>query len=151
MDEQMAVIGQKMNKTLVYGLSADIILVIHMLFIVFVVIGFCLIIVGAVLRWSWIKNFWFRCLHLLAIGIVAAQAWIGQICPLTEWENSLREVAGGVTYTGTFVNYWLQRLIFYDFPQWVFTFAYTIFGAIVFITWVLVPPGLPRFLTRYRT
>ena len=46
----------RMNKTLVYGLSADIILLIHMLFIVFVVTGFGLIVVGAMLRWSRIKN-----------------------------------------------------------------------------------------------
>jgi len=138
-----------MNKTFVYGLSADTILAIHLLFILFVVVGFGLIVLGAVLRWSWIKNFWFRCLHLLAIGIVAAQAWGGVLCPLTEWETSLREAAGGVTYTGPFIHYWLQRLIFYDFPQWVFTAAYTLFGVCVLITWLLVPPRLPRFLSRF--
>ncbi|UCF95439.1 MAG: DUF2784 domain-containing protein [Desulfobacterales bacterium] len=127
-----------------YGVLADIILLIHALFIAFVVFGFILIIAGIVRRWFWIENFWFRLIHLVAIGTVAAMAWCGEICPLTVWESRLREAAGGDAYPGTYVQYWLQRLIYYNFPPWVFVLGYTVFAALVLLTWIAKPPRSPR-------
>ena len=124
-------------------LLADILLVIHALFVSFVVFGFVLTVSGILLRWSWVGNFWFRLIHLLAIGLVVAQAWFDRICPLTSWESSLRETAGGVPYSGSFIRWWLQRLIYYDFAPWVFTSAYSIFGAMVLVIWILSPPRFP--------
>ena len=71
-------------------------------------------------------------------------AWVGKICPLTIWENEMRETAGGEAYPGTFVGYYLQRVIYYDFPIWVFAIAYTVFAALVLITWIIWPPRWPR-------
>ena len=42
-------------------------------------------------------------------------------CPLTDWEQRLRKMAGEGDYTGDFIGYWAHRLIFYDAPPWVFT------------------------------
>jgi len=123
---------------------ADFILVLHTLFIVFVVAGFALIVIGMFRRWRWIKNLWFRILHLLAIAFVVAESWFGGICPLTEWESRLREAAGGAGYSDSFIQHWLQRLVFYDFPPWVFTAAYTAFGILVLLAWILVPPKFSR-------
>jgi hypothetical protein len=125
-------------------LFADILLVIHAVFLAFVVVGFVLTVAGILLRWSWVGNFWFRLIHLLAIGLAVVQAWFDRICPLTSWESALREAAGGVPYSGSFIGWWLQRLIYYDFAPWVFTSAYTIFAAMVLVTWVLSPPRSPR-------
>jgi hypothetical protein len=132
-----------MNTTFADSLLADILLIFHALFIAFVVFGFGLIVVGIVVRWRWVKNFWFRFLHLIVIGIVVAETWFGAICPLTTWENDLREAIGGVTYSETFIQYWLQRLIFYEFPQWVFNLVYTLFGMLVLLTWIIAPPKFP--------
>jgi len=123
-----------------HHLLADTILVIHALFVAFVVAGLFLIIAGGPLRWKWTRNLWFRLVHLLAIGIVVAQAWLGRICPLTRWETALREAARQHGYAGSFIQHWLRKFIFYDFPPWVFTAAYTMFGAIVLVTWILWPP-----------
>ncbi len=123
---------------------ADIILVIHSAFAAFVVFGLILIVVGIALRWSWIENFWFRLGHLAAIGTVAALAWCDQMCPLTIWEGRLRDAAGGGAYPGSFVQYWLQKLIYYEFAPWVFTLAYTVLMALVVMTWIAKPPRLPR-------
>ena len=97
---------------------ADIILVLHALFIAFVILSFILIVIGIVRRWQWTRNFWFRAANLLAIGLVAVNAWVGKICPLTIWENEMRETAGGDIYPGTFVGYYLQKIIYYDFRNW---------------------------------
>ena len=61
----------------------------HMAYVCSVAVGLILILVGAALKWSWIHNRWFRHLHLGAIALVAAEALLGLICPLTLLENGL--------------------------------------------------------------
>ena len=120
-----------------YGLLADAMLVIHFAFVVFVVFGFLLILVGLLARWSWVHNRAFRITHLAAIGIVVLQAWFDRICPLTIWENELRHRAGASAYTETFVEHWLHKILFYQAEPWVFTTIYTVFGALVLLAWFL--------------
>ena len=120
-----------------YGLLADAILVFHFAFVVFVVVGFLLILIGLLARWSWIHNRAFRITHLVAIGIVVLQAWFDRICPLTLWENELRHRAGASGYTETFVEHWLHKILFYQAEPWVFTAIYTVFGALVLLVWFL--------------
>ncbi len=120
---------------------ADFILVTHALFVAFVVLGLAAILPGRYWHWGWVRNRWFRGIHLLAIGIVIAESWLGLICPLTEWESRSREAAGGSVYSSSFIQHWLHEILFYDFAPWVFTAAYTVFGILVIIAWLLVPPG----------
>ena len=126
-----------MMETFLYSLIADTILIIHFTFVLFVVAGFLLIVIGLVARWSWIHNRAFRLTHLAAIGIVVLQAWFGQLCPLTIWENELRRRAGESGYTESFIGHWLHEILFYQGPPWVFTLIYTVFGALVFFAWFL--------------
>ena len=125
-------------------LAADGLLTIHALFIVFVVFGLILIIAGLIRNWRWTRNPWFRFIHLGAIGIVVIQSWLNVICPLTIWENTLREKAGGVTYAGSFIRHWLHKLIFYQAEAWVFALAYSVFAALVVLAWYLAPPRFKR-------
>jgi hypothetical protein len=121
-------------------LAADLLLILHASFIAFVVLGLALIIVGGLLSWSWVRNRWFRIVHLVCIGIVVAQAWLGMICPLTTWEMDLRRAAGDPSYEGSFVAHWLSELIYYEAPWWVFIVAYTVFFMLVVISWFWVRP-----------
>lgn len=123
-----------------YMLLADTLLVVHFLFVLFVVLGLVAIYCGYVMHWRWVKNRTFRILHLAAIGIVALQSWLGLICPLTIWEMTLRDKAGGASYSGSFVQHWLQQLLYYTAPDWVFMLLYTSFGCLVLASWFLVPP-----------
>lgn len=127
-----------------YPFLADLILVLHALFITFVILGFVLVLIGMFRRWNWSKNLWFRLSHLLAIGIVVAESCFGGICPLTAWESRLRKAAGGVGYSESFIQHWLHKIMFYDFAPWVFTVAYTVFGILVSIAWMRVPPRFSR-------
>jgi hypothetical protein len=123
-----------------YCLIADVILVIHFLFIVFVVGGQACIVLGYFKRWHWVRNRMFRVCHLLAIALVAAQTWASRLCPLTIWENALRGSAGEQPYAETFVQHWVGTLIYYDAPMWLFTLVYTMFGTVVIFSWVWVKP-----------
>ena len=119
---------------------ADIVLIVHFLFVAFVVGGLALIWVGAASGWAWVRNFWFRVAHLAAIVIVAGEALVGVWCPLTVWEDALRGVHG----EKSFVARWIHRLMFYDFPGWMFTVAYVLFALVVIATLVWLPPRRGR-------
>ena len=123
-----------------YLLAADTVLLLHLLFVVFVVAGLVLILIGRLLSWAWVRNWWFRVVHLAAIGVVVLQSWLGVICPLTKLEMALRERAGDTTYAGGFVSHWLETILYYRAPAWVFAVVYTAFGALVLLSWFWVPP-----------
>ena len=86
------------------------------------------------------RNVWVRGIHLVTIGIVVLQAWLGRLCPLTLWEHGLRRAAGQVPHEQGLIEYWVGNLFFYDLPWWVFAVAYTIFGILVAWTWWWLPP-----------
>ena len=115
---------------------ADALLAAHFLIAAFIVAGLILVWLGAALGWQWTRNPWFRYLHLGAIAFVAAEAVAGIACPLTVWEDMLR---GGVR-PESFVGRWVQRLLYYQAPEWVFTAAYVLWTAATLLTLWLVPP-----------
>lgn len=128
----------------VWQALADAVLVGHVAIVVFVVGGLVLIVAGNLAGWRWVNGPVFRLAHLAAIGIVVAEAWLGVVCPLTTLEMALRERAGVPAYGGSFIAHWLQRLLYYDAPAWVFTLAYTLFGAAVAAAWWTWPPRWKR-------
>ena len=123
---------------------ADVVLATHVVFVAFVVFGLVLIVVGGYLNWSWIRNSWLRALHLLGIAVVVAQSWLGVICPLTTLEMWLRREAGGGGYEGSFIQYWLQKLLYYDASAWAFVVAYSVFGLLVILAMIKFPPNFLR-------
>jgi hypothetical protein len=133
-----------LNDTLPYQLLADVVLSLHVALVVFVVGGLALIIVGNVLAWRWVNALWFRVLHLAAIAAVVVESWLAIVCPLTSLEMWLRTQARTPTYTGSFIEHWLQRILYYNAPAWVFTTAYSLFAMLVVATWWYFPPGSDR-------
>ncbi len=127
-----------------YRILADLIVILHAAYVGFVVLGLAAILIGVVLRWNWVRNFWFRAAHLAAIAVVAIKAIAGQVCPLTTLENALREMGGQTRYPGDFVGYWAHELIFFEGPLWVFTVSYVAFALLVLALYLLAPPrGIP--------
>ena len=120
--------------------AADIVLIVHFAFVLFVVGGLPVIWVGAAAGWRWVRNLWFRGAHLAAIVFVAAESVAGIWCPLTIWEDALRGRHG----EKSFVARWIHRVMFYDLPEEVFTAAYLLFAAAVTATWWRVPPASRR-------
>jgi hypothetical protein len=81
---------------------ADLVVVVHFAFVLFVLLGGLL-----VLRW--------RRLAYLHVPAAVWGAWIeftGGICPLTPLENSLRSAGGGAAYEGGFVNHYILPVLY---------------------------------------
>ena len=126
------------------GFLADVIVAVHLAYVVFVVGGQVFVLIGAARGWKWARNFWFRTLHLIAIGLVVLVEALGVRCPMTVWEENLRVRAGQPTSGETFLGRLFHSVLFYtDIPQWVFTAMHVSFGAIVLVTFVLYLPRRP--------
>jgi len=132
------------NVPLPYQLLADVTLALHFAIVLFVVGGLAFIIFGNLRAWRWINALWFRLTHLVAIVVVVAEAWFGAVCPLTSLEMALRVKAHATTYSGSFIEHWLQRILYYEAPAWVFTLGYSLFGLVVLAIWWYFPPKFNR-------
>jgi polyferredoxin len=132
------------NDAAPYQLLADLVLALHVSIVAFVVGGLVLIVVGNLKAWRWVNALWFRLVHLAAIAVVVAETWFGVTCPLTSLEAWLRAKAHATTYGGSFIEYWLQHLLYYEAPPWVFTLGYSLFGLLVAVTWWYFPPNRKR-------
>jgi hypothetical protein len=87
---------------MVYRVLADLTLVLHLLFILFVVFGALL-----VLKWRW-----FAFIHVPAAIWGALIEFMGWICPLTPLKNRFRHKAGQSGYDGGFIDHYLIPIIY---------------------------------------
>jgi len=129
-----------MDQTWLYTLIADLVVAFHLAYAAFVLFGFILILIGLAARWRWIRNRTFRLAHLGSIALVAVEAVVGQICPLTTLENWLLVQSGRTSYQGTFFGHLIYDLLYYDLPIWVFTAAYVTLAVLIALTLWLAPP-----------
>jgi hypothetical protein len=134
-----------------YHMFANVVLALHFAIVVFVVFGLVLIIFGNLFGWCWVNAPWFRIVHLSAIVIVVAEVWLGITCPLTTLEVWLRSKAGAEPYRINFIEYWLQRLLFYDAPPWAFIVGYSVFCLLVIAAWWNFPPRSKKHTSEDRS
>ncbi|MDX1576890.1 MAG: DUF2784 domain-containing protein [Gemmatimonadota bacterium] len=87
---------------MIYRILADVVLVVHALFIVFVVLGGFLAV-------RWPKVAWVHVPCALWGALIEFAGWI---CPLTPWENALRRAGGEAGYAGGFIERYLAPLIY---------------------------------------
>jgi hypothetical protein len=122
------------------ALLADLIVALHLAYVLFVIAGLVLTLAGAALRWRWTQNRAFRLTHLVCTVIVPIEALAGFICPLTTLENALRVAANQSPSEASFVGRLVRHVLFYEAPPWVFTISYVVFGLIVLAVYFLIPP-----------
>ena len=123
-----------------YQYLANTVLILHVGVVLFVIVGLVLIFIGNAQGWPWVNLLWFRLVHLATILYVAGQAWFNITCPLTTLENWLRKMGGVTQYSTSFIEYWFQKILFYNGPPWAFTLAYTAFACLVALSWWRFPP-----------
>lgn len=126
-----------------YIILANLVVFLHLVYVAFVPLGLVVVWVGYFCRWQWVRNFWFRVIHLLMIGVVVLETVFRIECPLTTWENQLREAAGQDIRGEDFIARFLNDLIYWDAPKWVFPLMYYGFGALVLLTFLVVRPRWP--------
>ena len=115
------------------------VLALHLAIIAFNVAGCVLIPIGALLRWRWVREFWFRLAHLLSLAAVALQALLGRMCFLTIWQGDV----SGASHVQPLIASWINRLIYWPLPLWVFAVAYVVVFAYVIALWIFVRPRMP--------
>jgi hypothetical protein len=138
---------------MIYGFLADLIAVIHVGYVLCVVLGLLIILIGWAAGWQWVRNRWFRLAHLAMIGTVVLRALVWPQCPLSWWEYDLRKLGGQVDADGN-INYEGHRLgeFFhkaihpedvpewnFNPPAWVYLVVYSLFGGLVVATFWLAP------------
>jgi len=126
-----------------YRLLADLVVVVHFGYVVFVALGMAAIVLGIILRWQWVRNFWFRAAHFAMIAVVAMESLCGILCPLTEWEDRLRELAGEPNEPNSFISRWVHELLFVDVSPAVLAVCYCLFGLAVLLALIIAPPRWP--------
>ncbi len=135
-----------------YGVLADGMVFAHVLYVGYVVGGQLAVVLAAARGWAWGRNRWFRLTHLTAIGVVVVEAVMGWRCPLTVWEQQLRELGGEQVDAGaTFVGRLLHQLLFIDRyfeggrpPEGFFTTLYLAAFVVVLQGLAMYPPRLSR-------
>lgn len=130
---------------MVYKIIADVILIIHFLYVIFAVGGEIFIIFGSFKKWNIVRKLSFRITHLISVVIVAIEASLGILCPLTLWENQFRILSGQkIEEDITFIGRIFRKIMFYDLPLWIFTFVYILFSLAVVITFIKIPPKIEK-------
>lgn len=126
-----------------YGFLADLIVFVHVLYVAFVIVGQLLIWIGWPLGWKWIRNFWFRIIHLAAIAYVVYEQIMEVRCALSIWEEQCRVLAGQPTTGETFLGRMLHSILFYNAEPWVFGIIYYTTGSLVLLTLLFCRPRWP--------
>ncbi len=120
---------------------ANIILILHTLFVLCVVVPVPLICIGARRGWGWVRDFRLRVAHLSMMAVVAAESVVGMVCPLTTLEDALRERADKLGYGGGFIETWLRRLIYVSVEPSIPPVAYLLVLGLTLAPWWILPPG----------
>jgi hypothetical protein len=117
----------------------ELILAVHLAVIAFNVLGLAAIPLGAALGWRWTRALRWRALHLLSWLVVALQALAGRACFLTIWQDRL----SGAGPEPPLIAGWVDGVIYWPLPIWVFGAIYlALFAAVVgFWGW---PPTRPQ-------
>jgi uncharacterized protein DUF2784 len=102
---------------------AEIILSVHIAIILFNVLGLIAVPIGAACGWHFVHVAWWRLLHVVLLGGVAAQALAGRACILTLWQSGL---AGSGATPAPLIMSWVDRLIYWNLPIWAFALLYAV-------------------------
>lgn len=126
---------------MMYNKLADALVALHFLWILFMLAGFFLTLYGIFFKKNILNWFWFRTIHLVGIIYVGTLSIIGQLCPLTIWENALRsKVNPGKIYSGSFIIHYAEQLVYPDVDPVLLQIATVSLGAFTLLAYLVSPP-----------
>lgn len=128
-----------------YKILADIIVITHFAWLLFMLLGFILTLRG-IFHKEFFDRWLFRTLHLLGIAYVSLLAIMGKYCPLTLWENVLRaKYDPSLTYPGSFMIHYAQELLYPDINPLIIRIPTTFIAVFTVIVFIIRPPKrIPR-------
>lgn len=118
------------------AMLAEVILAIHLIVIAFNGLGLVIVPLGGLLGWRIVRVAWLRLLHLALLAIVVGQALAGRACILTIWQDDL---TGQGSSPPPMLMKFIDGLIYWDLPLWVFTIIYAAAFLYVVALILLVP------------
>ena len=146
---------------MLYKILADLVVLIHFGWILFMLWGFVLTVCSSVLvyvplaaKGRGIKFFdrWiFRTVHLAGIVYVAILTILGKYCPLTILENDLRgQYDAGLTYPGSFVIHYVEKIVYPEANFLIFVIPTTIIAVFTILMFIIRPPAKIKHLFKVR-
>ena len=135
---------------MLYKIFADLIVIMHFSWILFMLVGFIFTVAG--FFWKGFFDRWlFRMLHLCGIAYVSLLALLGKYCPLTIWENYLRsKYDPELTYTGSFMIHYIERLVYPDINPLIFQIPTTLIAVFSISAFIIKPPQKIKTVFRQR-
>lgn len=124
-----------------HKIFADAIIVLHFLYILFMLLGFLLTGYALFFREKFFDRWLFRSLHLLGIFYVVSLSILGKYCPLTILENELRlryEVYS--VYSGSFIVHYLEKLVYPDVNPLVIQIPTVFLAMFTIVVFIIKPP-----------
>lgn len=133
---------------MLYKILADIIVVVHFGWVLFMLLGFVLSLWG--FFWKNFFNWWlFRILHLFGIVYVVLLAVLRQYCPLTILENTLRARYNPIlTYPGSFIVHYINRLVYPDVNPLILLIPTIFIAVFTVVIFIIKPPARIRGIFR---
>ena len=129
---------------MLYKVVADLIVVIHFAWILFMLLGFILTLCGFFYR-SFFDRWLFRTLHLCGIAYVGLLAALRQYCPLTILENTLRtRYNPELTYPGSFIVYYVEKLVYPEVNPLIILIPTAIIAVFTILVFIIKPPAKIR-------
>jgi hypothetical protein len=126
---------------MIYKLLAETILVVHFLWILFMLFGFVYNIVGLFFNKKLLKNFWLRTVHLVGILYVASLAVLDKHCPLTVIEAKLRQkFVPNFIQPDSFIIYYLEKIVYPNINAIVIIIPTVAIAASSFVIYIIKPP-----------
>jgi hypothetical protein len=116
---------------------ATAVLIAHLAVIAFNLFGLIAIPLGGYLGWGLVRVRWWRLVHLGLLAVVALQALAGRACFLTILQGALN---GADTRPTPLIIGFVNRMIFWPLPLWVFTALYVVVWVYALALWWIVPP-----------
>jgi hypothetical protein len=114
-------------KTL-FLVAADAVVILHLLWIVFLILG---ALPGR--RWAWVK--W---MHIASLAFSVALQVFSWICPLTYLEIWLRTLGGAQPYEGTFIRHYVEQIVYAEIPRVALLIGTLV--VVVFSAWMYFTP-----------
>jgi len=128
-----------------YKILADTIIVVHFLFILFMLSGFFLTAHALFFKRKFFNWWLFRSLHLLGILYVASLSLLGKYCPLTILENHFRSRYGvSSAYSGPFIIHYLEKLIYPEVNPLIIQIPTLFIAIFTIVVFIVKPPKKKR-------